>query len=884
MMSAVGAALHRTLPQPDFAVPGRSTTLRIVPAIFLLLTLNGVAGGQRLPTSVVPSHYRLFLDPSIESQRFSGEETIDVRLTQATKEIVLNSLDLEISAAEVNSQPAQVSYEPANEMIRLAVAADLPPGPAVLHLKFSGPLTSGLRGLYLSKTARRSYLVTQFEGTYARMIFPGFDEPGCKATFDLTVVADKQDTAISNGRIIRDAPTADPTRHALTFSTSPRMSTYLVAVAIGDWQCLGRTVDGVPIRVCAVPENKDKGQFALEVASRSIQFYNQWYGIKFPFGKLDMVAIPDYEWGGMENTASIFYRDTALLLNEATASVFSRRGHATVIAHEIAHQWFGDLVTAAWWDDIWLNEGFASWMQFKPIEAWHPEWRLEDDQAETAQQIIGLDSLSATRAIHGDAKTPAEIKEMFDGITYEKGAAVLSMLESYVGPEVFRKGVNAYLRAHANGNATSADFWEAEAQVSGKPIDQLMPTFVLQPGVPMLTMAASCDQGKAQVEFTQQRFFLSPERLNAASPEQWQIPVCMKSGANTTCSLVAAKTQKVPIAQCASWLFANRDAKGYYRVAYTKANLNAVAGVAETELNAPERIALIEDVWAMTRVGKTSIGDFLGLAQALRSERDLAAINLLSGDLADVGDLLVPENESRDYREFVQKQFDARAKELGWAPRADDSDGQKAMRASLLGILGRTGDPGAVATARALVQNYLHNPASVEGTLVVPAFSTAAAQGDAGLYDQISAALQKANSTDEFNTYLLALAQFREAGLAERTIALLDGGKVRQQIYPQLFSVLLANPAAQDVAWTYLKTHWSDLAEKVTSFGGRGAVSALGNFCSAEKRADVEQFFKQNPAPGAERTLSQSLERIDNCIEFKATQQQSMESWLKLQK
>ena len=231
----------------------------------------------------------------------------------------------------------------------------------------------------------------------------------------------------------------------------------------------------------------------------------------------------------------------------------------------------------------------------------------------------------------------------------------------------------------------------------------------------MLTVAASCGEGKARVEFTQQRFFLSPERLNAGSPEQWQIPVCMKSGTNTPCSLVASKTQEVPIAQCPTWLFANRDAKGYYRVAYTKTNLNAVAGMAESELNAPERIALIEDAWAMTRVGKTSIGDFLGLAQALRSGRDLAAIDLLAADLADVGDLLVPENEARDYREFVHKQFNARAKELGWAARADDSDEQKAMRASLLGILGRTGDPEAVATARALVQNYLRNPASVEG-------------------------------------------------------------------------------------------------------------------------------------------------------------------------
>src|ERR1700742_5252658 len=279
-------------------------------ALLLLPPLTHLAEAQRLPTSVVPSHYKLWIDPNIEKQQFSGEETIDVQLAQESKEIVLNSLDLEVGSAEVmaggKTQQAQVSYDQSDEMIRLVVADAVPPGPAALHLKFSGKLTAGLRGLYLSKTERRSYAVTQFEGTYARMMFPGFDEPGFKATFDLTVVADKQDTAISNGRITHDTPAADPTRHVLTFSTSPKMSTYLVALAIGDWQCLERKVDAVPIRVCAVPESKDKVQFALEVAAHSVQFYNQWYGIKYPFGKLDMLAIPDYEWGGMENTASIF--------------------------------------------------------------------------------------------------------------------------------------------------------------------------------------------------------------------------------------------------------------------------------------------------------------------------------------------------------------------------------------------------------------------------------------------------------------------------------------------------------------------------------------------------------------------------------------------------
>jgi aminopeptidase N len=318
--------------------------------LFALLARPDLLHAQRLPSYAIPTHYQLSIGADIAGQNFTGEETIEVVLRQPSKELVINSVELKIVLAEITAdartQSAQVSYEKPNETVRLTVQDSVPAGSASLHLKFSGKLTDGLRGLYLSKAARRAYAVTQFEGTYARMMFPCFDEPGFKATFDLAVVADKADTAISNGRIMRDEPVAGTSRHRLTFSTSPKMSTYLVALAIGDWQCLERTTDGVPIRVCAVPEKKEQGQFALEVATHAIRFYDQWYGIKYPFGKLDMLAIPDYEWGGMENTASIFYRDSALLFDETTASVFTRRRQAGIIAHEIAHQWFGDLVTA----------------------------------------------------------------------------------------------------------------------------------------------------------------------------------------------------------------------------------------------------------------------------------------------------------------------------------------------------------------------------------------------------------------------------------------------------------------------------------------------------------------------------------------------------------
>jgi aminopeptidase N/puromycin-sensitive aminopeptidase len=713
-------------------------------------------------------------------------------------------------------------------------------------------------------------------------MFPCFDEPGYKATFDLAVAADNGDTAISNGKITSDVPLPGGNRHQITFSTSPRMSTYLVALAVGDWQCLERTVDGVPIRVCAIPERKDEGNFALDVAAHSISFYDQWYGIKYPFGKLDMLAIPDYEWGGMENTASIFYRDSALLLDDRNASVLRKRGQSTVIAHEIAHQWFGDLVTAAWWDDIWLNEGFATWMERKPIEAWHPEWHLEEDAAAEAQQIIGLDSLSSARAIHGNPKTSAEIKEMFDGITYEKGGAVLRMLESYVGPDIFRRGVNAYLRAHANGNATSADFWQAEAEASGKPVDKIMPTFVLQPGVPMLSISASCTGGSGKLTTSQQRFFLSPEQLRAPETEQWQVPACFKMDASspTACALVVQKTQTESLNSCPQWIFGNRDAQGYYRVAYSADNLKRIAAVAEKELNAPERIAFVEDAWAMTRVGKNSVSDFLSVAQSLRTEQSRHVIDLLSAHLKYIGDSLVSGNQDGKYRAFVSQQFSPLARQLGWTVRPGDSDEQKALRAALLEILGSAADADAVATANELLQHSIKDPAAVDATTGATAFTVAAENGGVELYNQFTAALPKSRSSEEYNHYLYSLPHFRQPELVTRTLALVDSGEVRQQEFPRFFAALLSNPAARQPAWDYLKAHWDNLSEKVSSFGGNGALTALGNSCSPQLRDDVQQFFTAHRAPGAERTVRQSLERMNNCIEFKQLQEPEMQKWL----
>ncbi len=852
----------------------------------LMVFLSVAANAQRLPKTVVPSHYKLFLDPSISGQKFSGEESIAVHVSQPISEITLNSLDLDITLAEVSSgghtQQAKITYDKPQETVKLSFDGPVAAGNADLHLKYSGKLTQGLRGLYLSRSQRRMYAVTQFEGTYARMMFPSFDEPSFKATFDLSVMADKGDTAISNGRIISDEPMGD--RHKMTFSTSPRMSTYLVALAIGDWQCLERTVEGIPVRVCAVPEKKDEGKFALDVAAHSLEFYNQWYGIKYPFGKLDLLAIPDYEWGGMENTASIFFRETALLLNtegQQKPPVYALAGRASTIAHEIAHQWFGDLVTAAWWDDIWLNEGFATWMENKPVEAWHPEWKLEDSDAATTQQIIATDSLPAARAIHGDPKTSSEIKEMFDGITYQKGAAVLRMLEAYVGPEVFRKGVNEYLKQHANGNATSQEFWQAMAKVSGKPVDQIMPTFILQPGVPVVSVSGKCAGNSTSLKLEQQRFYLESKGSGAAA-ERWDIPMCLKTdkGSGAECFLLSKEDEQKEMKGCPAWYFANHDAKGYYRVLYEDPqNLNVLIHFAGNALSTPERIALLEDTWAMTRAGRYPIGISMHLFEALHSDHEPLIIGFIYRHLLYAEKLLTPA-EKQKFHNFIRTQYSPMARELGWEPRSTDTDEQKLLRGRLLSILGEAGEPDAVAAAKKIAEQYLRQPSSTDPTLTPAALSIAAEHGTSQLYDAMTDAMNKAKSSTEYYSVLFTLPSFDGPELVRRTLQLVDTGKVRQQDYPGFFSALLTNDATRAETWDYLKKHWDTLAENTVSFGGRGSVSGLGNFCTEKDKEDVKQFFSTHRAPGAERALQQSLDAMDNCMEFKKLQQTNMEKWL----
>jgi aminopeptidase N len=513
-------------------------------AVAALVLTATAASAQRLPATVTPVHYDITVSPRLADAKFSGREAIKLRVSAATSKIVLNAAEITFGDVSISAggrqQRAVVTMDAAKEQATFSFPNPVPAGDADLTIVYNGILNDDLRGLYLSKANNRRYAVTQLEATDARRMFPSFDEPAFKATFALTAIIDEKDHAISNGAVISDTPGPGAGKHTVKFETTPKMSTYLVALAVGDFECISGTADETPVRICSTPDKKSLTAFALESTQRIVEYYNRYYSIKYPFKKLDIVAVPDFAAGAMENTGAIFYRET-LLLAAPDASVGVRKDIAEVLAHEIAHQWFGDLVTMQWWDDIWLNEGFANWMMSKPLKEWRPDWKVELDEVEDNHVAMGLDALRATRPIRSKASTPAEISELFDPIAYEKGAAVLRMLEAWVGPQDFQKAVNTYIEKFKYGNARAEDFWGTLTTVTGKPVDKVMASFVDQAGLPLVSLEVTCAGGSSRAVLSQDRYFRDSAPAGAAAP-LWQIPVCLQSSSgDSRCEVLQQK-------------------------------------------------------------------------------------------------------------------------------------------------------------------------------------------------------------------------------------------------------------------------------------------------------------------------------------------------------
>ncbi len=860
---------------------------RFLAALGMTFTTALPALAERLPQSVVPSHYRITFAPDLAAQTFSGDETIDVDVRQPSSSITLNAAEIQFDDVSISSggktQKASAALDDAKQTATLTFA-DPVSGRALIDIRFRGMLNDKLRGFYISRTPRRKYAVTQFESTDARRAFPSFDEPAFKATFDISAVIDNGDIAISNGRVASDRPGPGEGKHTVTFAETKPLPTYLVALVVGDFQCSEGSAGDIPIRVCSTPEKVQLTRFAVGAAAKELEFFNDYYGIKYPFGKLDVIGIPDFAAGAMENAAAMTFRESALLVDEKSGSVETKRRVASVISHELAHQWFGDLVTMSWWDDIWLNEGFATWMAPKAVAAVNPAWSTAATDAQSTTRSLSSDMLKSTRAIRTHVETPAEIETLFDQIAYGKTSAVLRMAESYIGPELFRNGIRAYLTRYSWSNASAEDFWNTMTATTKEPLDRIFSSFVLQAGAPLVSVDTKCADGTTQVKLSQKRFLID----NSTSKEVWTVPVVARTLApeeKTFRFLLTQPEQSFSIPGCTPRLFINANARGYYRSRYAPAVLGSDRKLRD-ELNVPEKVSFLGDEWALVRAGESNVSDYLGRLESLLADHNPVVVGSAIMTLATVDESLTTPADHAAYRAWVRHVLRPIAREAGWTPVAGESEEMRQMRRQVLVTLAEVGeDPGVLQHARELAPQILTGagPAS-DPQLSASILGMAARSGDAAYYEQLKARVANAKSPEEFRLYLSPLVAFSDPAIVRRSLEWALSAGLRSQDRFGFLGGLLANEAARPIVWPYLKEHWSEVEKSVPPFAMARVLFSVSGVCTPAERDDVKAFLAAHQGAIPERSARQIVERIDACIAFHEQQAGNLAAFLKSEK
>jgi len=827
---------------------------------------------HRLPRHVVPSRYDVRLEPDLDTLTFEGEETIALTVVEPTSEIVLNAAELAIREAAVTDArgrtlAARVELDEAAERCRLALAEPLAPGPWRLRLAFGGTLNDKLRGFYRStyKDAQgrtRTLAATQFEATDARRAFPCWDEPGFKAVFAVTLAIDPALTAVGNTRVVAERRVGG--RKVITFADTIRMSTYLVALVVGELEATEPVLVGrTPVRVWCVPGKRRLAAFGHEIAVASLRFFEDYYGLPYPGDKLDLLAIPDFAAGAMENLGAITFRETALLVDAGAAAHAELERVADVVAHENAHMWFGDLVTMSWWNGIWLNEAFATFMEMLAVDAWKPEWRRWETFGASRAAALAVDGLHSTRPIEFHVGAPREADAMFDVLTYEKGAAVLRMLEQHLGAEVFRAGVRDYLRAHAYGNADTVDLWAALGRAAGQPIPEVMDGWIFKPGYPLVTARR---EGGALV-LAQQRFTYLPEPPPGAAPagepgQRWRVPVQVRvataGGTTTTRLLLGDAEARVPLPADADAVLVNEGGHGFYRVRYAGDLLDRL--LARAPALAPiERFNLVGDAWAVTVAGHMALADYLDLTARFRDERDRNVWSILLASFHALNRIAEAADRPR-LAALVRDRVGPAAAALGWAARPGEDELTRQLRGDLLRALGTLGDDPAVQAGAA--ERYAAGAAGVDPNVLPALIAVLAHAGDAARYEEFLARLRAAATPQEEQRYLYALAGFRQAALVEQTLARTVNGEIRTQDAPFVTRALLLGVDARARAWDFVKQQWEVMDRRWPKHGLRRMAEGVTGLATPDLERDVHAFFAERKIDLGGKTLAQYLEQL----------------------
>jgi len=856
--------------------------------------VNARAGARtvrphRLASDVRPTDVALHvdLDPR-KGDDYAGEVEIALVLDAPRKTIELHADDLKVSHARVTAGGrtlrGKIVRRPEYETIRVELPERLAAGEATLSLHFAGKLRSDLRGLYGSRSGKRRYAFTQLEATDARRFFPCFAAPPFKARFTISVTTSQKNAVLSNAPAARTRKIARG-RKTVRFRRTPPLSTYLVALAVGELEASKAVKLGdTPIRVWHVPGKRTLTAFALECARETLQRLEAWFDLPYPYEKLDLVAVPDFEAGAMENAGAVFFRETLLLVDPKTVSLAEKKRVAEVICHELAHMWYGDLVTMAWWDDLWLNESFATWMAFTIVDAWKPEWKMWHDFQHGRAAAMELDALRNTHPIYCEVKTPAEAAENFDLITYEKGAAVVRMLERYLGAEPFREGVRAYVRRHREKNAVAADLWRALSEASGIKVGPVARAWIEQGGYPVVELRrASRRRGRPALLLRQDRFTERPGRpARSRRPgPTWPVPFVgrvLPAGGGPPRDvrhLLTGATARVELPEDAETaaVYGNADEGGFFRPLHGEEELPALLR-ALPALSSLERMGLVDHQWALVRAGRADCGAFLDLVRAFAEEADPDVLGALRRPLAFLADSLAPEAApgcEEPLRAFVREVFGPAFEAAGFGPAPDEGEDERLRRAALLSLVAGVGAaPELRAEASRRGRRYLDDRASLDPNLADTVVSLAAREGDARLFERFEREVERAHTPQEKRRFLLALGDFRTREEVERALALSLTEKVPTQDVVFLLVRLFANPAARERTWSFVKRRWPRLSRRIPSLGASRLIEATPALLRAHYRDEVRAFFREHPVPSGERALRQAVERFDWYRDFRA--------------
>jgi len=843
----------------------------------------------RLPADVVtPVRYRLDLTVIPDQDTFTGTIEIDLRLAKPTSILWLNAEKLTVKEATLSAKSAGLAAKviaAPKDFIGFAFEQPIGPGEATLRVTYQGEINrKDQQGVFQVKDGDHWYLYTQFEPIWARQAFPCFDEPGYKVPWQLTLHVKNDQVALSNTPIISETETGNGMK-VVKFAETKPLPSYLVAMSVGEFDFVdagtaGRNKTRIYI---VVPRGRGaEANYAAETTPAIVNLLEAYFGIPYPYEKLDEVAVPLFA-GAMENPGQVTYAVPLILAKADQDTIRRQRLWVSVAAHELAHQWFGDLVTTAWWDDIWLNEGFASWMGDKITNDYHPEWEMNVGDIDSAQSAMKNDSLVTARRVRQPIESNDDIFNAFDEITYQKGAALLNMFESYMGAERFREGVRRYLAKYAWKNATSADFLAVLAG-DDTAIVPAFSSFLDQPGVPLVTVALNCDPAGASLEISQERFL--PRGSTGGRSQLWKIPVCVRfpaaSADRRECLLLDKTTTQMALSKapsCPAWIEANANAEGYYRAVYERDLLGGLLKDDARVLSQREKVALIGDISALTGNGRIPLGTALALAPSLARDSARRVVTKTLDITTDPKGNLIPPDLVPKYRRYLENLYGRRAHQLGWKAKSGESDDDRLLRLSLLDVVANQAeDPDLVALAKNLALSWFDDRKSVDPDMVGTVLSTAARHGDRALFDRLWAAAKQEKDEHIQRDLLRAMGLFPQPEVAKLAFAtvLTDGIDIHQSL--GILDRASVSPMTRYVAYEFVKQNWDTLVTKLPSDWVAFMPFVAASFCDEQHRQDAANFFEGRSTKyvGGPRALAQILEQIDLCIAYKKTQQPSL--------